>query len=187
MKIRFDSIKQTTRKAAVSILLSAVLPTGLSLFSGEIKVTPKDAVILCPAAAPNKVREGAEELQKHLELITGVKLPIREGNQPDSRAYSLLVGTAEPGAPPLPASEGSRWVIGSRAAYFYGDDSAGRRGSLYAVINFLDEQLGIRWIEPGKDGIVYKKSASLKLKTGRYCPYHIGRNRLTEGAGSAPA
>ena len=152
-------------KFAASILLLAF---AFAVTAKPIEVDPSRAVIVLPSGALERIRSGAADLRKHLKIMTGVNVPLVQGKVPEDGRYAFCVGIREPGAKETMAVEEARWIIGEKAAYFYGDDRFSRRGSEFAVMNFLDSQLGIKWIEPGDDGIVCRRSAMLNLQTGSY-------------------
>ncbi len=151
-----------------STVLIFILLCGMFLYAKNVVVIPEKSVILVPPGASNIVRSGANELQKHLALVTGVKVPIAEGAEVKDGVFTFLVGVKAPGANAEFAIEESRWVVDDNAVYLFGDDRFARRGSEYAVFNFLDKQLGIRWIEPGDDGIVFQPAKTLKLESGSF-------------------
>lgn len=96
-------------------------------------------------AAPE--RYAAEELQSHLEAMTGARLPIQ-----DSRSVAadvLLIsrtsgaeGVADSGRPE--EAEAFHYRIGANGVLIQG---GGPRGLLYGVYGFL-EHLGCRWFTP---------------------------------------
>ncbi|NLF31001.1 MAG: DUF4838 domain-containing protein [Planctomycetes bacterium] len=99
-------------------------------------------IVVGPQASPSE-RFAAEELQTHIEKMSGAKLPIvvRGGAVPD-RAVALGIGAAPAGLDVadlgdegyIIRTEGERLIIVGGA----------RRGTLYGVYTFL-ESLGVRW------------------------------------------
>jgi len=134
----------------------------------------KSFVIYINENADHIKKFAAKELQKHLFLVTGTLAEIRNMNQPASLAkISFFVGIA-PSNKNLKAleNEESRFYIENQKVYIYGDDKIKKRhpnmlktvlnfnnhtGTLFAVYDFLFQELGMRWIEPGNKGISYKK------------------------------
>lgn len=100
------------------------------------------------ATAPEKL--AAEELQKHLQQITGAQLAIR--NDVASGQAAIVVG---------PGPVASRLFPDVRLETFGGEElimrtsgpylllAGGRpRGTMYAVFRFLQDRLGVRWWAP---------------------------------------
>lgn len=114
------------------------------------------------------IREAARDLEKHLELITETEIPVFAKNEaPPADAYVFFVG--EPPANGETGSllrEESRWKVTPDAAWFYGDEVTVARGAQTAVYDFLEDQLGVRWLEPGDEGIEFTKQSPLKLTVG---------------------
>ncbi|MHC4874011.1 MAG: DUF4838 domain-containing protein [Planctomycetota bacterium] len=143
--------------------------------SSVVIVDPEEAVIVIAAADDyegnvkplmEKVyRRAAEELQKHLSLITGVEIPIAEKS---SEKYAFNIGLTPVSDKKELAPQEACSFVSKKAAYFYADASLYNFGVEYAVYDFLEGQLGVTWIEPGDSGIVYKKQSKLKLKPGKY-------------------
>ncbi len=125
-----------------------------------IVVTPGSAVIVCPAGADDAVRDAAEELAKHLALVTGVEPRRAAAAEPGPDCYPFQVGLS-PGDKTALAPEEARWAVTAEAAWFYGE-------ARFAVYAFLEDALGIRWIEPGDAGIAYAPQPSLNLTPGRF-------------------
>ncbi|MEX2605729.1 MAG: DUF4838 domain-containing protein, partial [Kiritimatiellia bacterium] len=138
------------------------------LFGAGVEVDPQKSVIVLTQPGDPSLSLAADELQKHLELITRVRIPIVEGGEAANDLYRFHVGERAPGEMEEAGSKESRWVIGEKAGYFDGDTTGYVHGTLFAVYSFLQEQLGITWIEPGDEGIVVKEKPSLLLETGSF-------------------
>ncbi|MBT3377098.1 MAG: DUF4838 domain-containing protein [Lentisphaerae bacterium] len=142
---------------------------GTSLCGADtIRVDPAKAVIALPADAGGAATEAAEELRMHVELITGAVLPVIAGVPVPPGKYPFRIGSAPIGQNVSLGPEEARWVVAEDATYLYGDGIKGRRGDLYAVYFFLEEQLGVRWVEPGDRGIAFKEQAQLVLNIGTF-------------------
>jgi len=144
-------------------------------------VTPDDPVLV--------VRRAAEELQYHLRKSTGANLGIvpesHAAAQP-SRASRLphriylgdcsatrAAGIDPKGLPPA----GFVIRLIRNDLFFAGHDSDGaigsawaptRHGTLFAVYEFLDRELGVRWLWPGELGEVIPARSDLILTDCRY-------------------
>ena len=135
----------------------------IAISAAEIVINPGNAVI----SAPKANDPAAQELKTHLELITGKTIPVLGGGQVRKNAYIFHIGKAPAGAPSKFQPEEARWEITPDAAYFYGDKN---KGTLYAVYDFLENELGVRW--PGPGDIAYKVQNPLRIRNlkGRWVP-----------------
>ena len=177
-----------------------VLFSGLLLLAGyfcagtELMIDPAKAVIAAePGTSP-----AAKELQTHLELITGKTIPLVKSNQVKAGNYVFHVGKAPADADEKYQPEEARWEITPDAAYFYGDQN---NGVMFAVYDFLENELGVRW--PGPGDIAFKPQDRLRIRNlkGRWYPvlnlrgirYYKDRTaqnwqkRLRAGAHNAPS
>ncbi len=134
-----------------------------------VAVDPARCAIVLPTDARRQDQDAAQELQKHLGLISGRTIPV-VSNEVDraAGAYLFQMGIVPSDDTKPLASQESRWVITPTAAYFYGDKTGYGNGGLYAVYTFLEDQLGVHWIEPGDRGIVFKPASSFHLRTGAF-------------------
>lgn len=140
----------------IALLLLLVSPA----LAETVKVSPGQAVIQTPKDADDMTRLAAAELAKHLTLITGKEVKIQEATEKTINAYIFHVGQA-PESDGVPfASEEARWRITPQGAWFYGEG----RGVQFAVYDFLESQLSVRWIEPGDRGIAYTPMDTLELQ-----------------------
>ena len=99
----------------------------------------------------------ADDLAKHLELISGVK--PSEGGKTSTNCVVFAFRR--------PASEppGHRFMSYAKregnTIYFWGDDLPTRGGPQYgsgfAVAEFLERFLGVLWVRPGDEGIVFAR------------------------------
>jgi len=124
-------------------------------------VDPDNAIIVVPAKADRDTLTAAAELGKHVALITGVELKrVEESKRPEGK-YAFYVGISPlaDGAPLKP--EEARWVITPQGTWCYGQP-------LFAVYGFLEGALGIRWLEPGDQGIAYEQQTLLRLSPGQF-------------------
>ena len=110
----------------------------------------------------------ARELEKHLNLISGCK-----NNARTSGANAVFViGTPAPGMRKAADFEALAAVKDGKV-YFWGDDGRSAYkgevpcgGSMFAVYAFLDKVLGVKWVFPGDDGIVYQRRSRISVKEG---------------------
>ncbi len=108
------------------------------------------AKIVLPADASATEQFAAEELQSYIEQISGATLAIESEGEVE-RARILIGGTdaASDALADLGDDEPEAFVV--RTA---GDDlilaGASDRGTIYAVYDFLETDLGCRWLGPGE-------------------------------------
>jgi len=149
----------------------------------------------------------ATELKKHLDLV--LKGDVAICNLPDEKRYKkhIYIGIKPAGFERILKPEESVYVINRNHIYIFGDDAVNKKysdedpgelkdkilsevlnlaytrtGTLFAVYNFLENELGIRWIKPGDDGIFCPKTQSLSLaqKDLSWTPSLIQRNIRTD-------
>jgi len=105
----------------------------------------------------------AAELQEHLQIMSGAKIPIVKENEwrADPKQTLILVGQsnlAKAHGINTKAWEPETFVVKTdgNVLILAGEDGGGgrdqRTGSLWAVYDFLQDQLGVRWIWPGETG-----------------------------------
>ena len=121
----------------------------------------------------------ADELSKHLELITGVK--PHEGKLENASVVFSFV---------RPAGEPKKKFISSArregdTIRFWGDDFVTRGkvqyGSAFAVAEFLEKFLGVLWVAPGDEGIVFSSRKTCDVpedwKWERDYPFYVSMMR----------
>ncbi|MBR4652625.1 MAG: hypothetical protein IKO72_04630 [Kiritimatiellae bacterium] len=137
----------------------AVLVSALSARAVEID--------LCAARITVENRENgtqaraAEELEKHLALIAGERKPAAGG-------FEFVIGRVAPGKVAAKDWESHAAAVDGKI-YFWGDDGDGRRarpGSSFAVYGFLEKVLGVKWVRPGDDGIVFERRTKVEVPDG---------------------
>lgn len=114
----------------------------------EIRINPENAVISAPASE----KSAADELKKHLDLITGADVPIVYDGKVSPGKFLFHIALAPKDADVNFKPEEARWLVTPSAAYFYGE---GKNGARFAVYDFLESALGVRW--PGGDRISVRK------------------------------
>ena len=125
------------------------------------------AVKITLPARPNRVqRLAAQELVDHLTRITGAA---------PSGAACECVFAPPPGAAPVQNFEAFCRIEGTKA-WFWGDDDSQPKvggGTLFAVYAFLNKRLGVDWVYPGDDGVVFRRRKTVEMPDSwndRYCP-----------------
>ncbi|MBD3292612.1 MAG: DUF4838 domain-containing protein [Armatimonadia bacterium] len=103
-----------------------------------------DCTIVLPDEPTAEEAHAAEELAHYLQAATGAELPVVSiGGAPDAKRI-LLGGAALEVAPDVRQLAGDAFIVRT-----VGEDTvlAGNppRGTLYAVFDFLEREVGIRW------------------------------------------
>ena len=136
-----------------------------------------DYVIVVAADALPARRFAASELQLYLEKAAGVKLPIATapaagkkaifvGDSPAARQLGMSSDGLKPEGFLIKTAGDSLALIGKDTP---GDPrsmhwrSAPQTGTLYAVYDFLERCLGVRWFVPGPLGEVVPKTAKVEV------------------------
>ena len=130
-------------------------------------VKAADCAIVLPNATGAQLDAAnlsATELQHHIALITGGTVGIYTNDSTVMNKYRFYMGNRSAFNVPQKA----QWIVESDKTTFTGDANSYDFGSKIATHAFLEEQLGIRWIEPGEGGIMYKPGPSLHFTTGTY-------------------
>jgi len=170
--------------ATPSILRASVPPCEhnpiVALALAVLLSLPAAAEIVLPANPLEIERYAANELAYHLEQATGVRTTIVyedevpvEGN--DRRYYVGATAAAKRAgllASPFERDEHHVKGIG-RDLYFLGGDRDGREidlywsapahGTMWAVYDYLEHEMGVRWLWPGKSGEVIPKRTDVPV------------------------
>lgn len=126
-----------------------------------------------------KPKEGqtraAAELQDHIRIMTGATLPIVKENQLQSDPSKVLIligqsnlakargvdtSSLEPETLIVKTAQGALVLAGEDG----GSSSNARTGTLWAVYDFLQDQLGCRWIWPGEIGRVIPRRSTIEVR-----------------------
>ena len=145
-------------------LCAAVLVAVLTAFpaTAAITIIPEKAAVM---AATKADIPAAEELILHLELVTGCKVPLLTAGQVADGAFIFAVGTVPADAAPAVIGE-AVWSVTPQKAYFYGDGAKGARNAVY---DFLEDELGVRWLN--RDGDIAYRSQNpliINASSGRW-------------------
>lgn len=137
----------------------------------------KGTVIIVPKSAPGGVDLAARELQHYVEKATSVSMPIMtEGSVTSSPAKCIYLGATQAAlkagidAAALPR-DAYRIRNAGDAAFLVGGDRDGDPlalgtpvGTLFAVYDVLDNDLGVRWLWPGQSGEFVPKCSGFQIK-----------------------
>ncbi|MFO1497334.1 MAG: DUF4838 domain-containing protein [Verrucomicrobiota bacterium] len=150
------------------LLLFLALPAG---FRGNaradlalVRESQSDYRIIIPAQAIPAERYAAEELQRYLERIGGVRLAILTEAEP-GRAHEIILGKTSRPAGSLPAESWAK--VGSDGFVLRSDGGrlligGGRpHGTLNGVYALLEEKLGVRWFTPEVEQVPKRREVTL--------------------------
>lgn len=189
----YESSSMTTTLTTAGTYTAAQINTafgvaGFASGSGTVTVVPKmtlvssgvaNAVIMTKPSPIAVVTKAAQELQKHIQLITGATLTIstvgNEASYPGKKFIYLGVNTVSTAAGVDPSALANEYfivrtvganlhIVGKDAGNNDWTDLTGDQpGTMFGVYYFLGEVLGVRWMWPGDDGIVYPSSTTLDV------------------------
>ena len=152
-------IGNTMKKVLSICIVHAVISS--QAFSADVNL--ETVRVTCPSNATEACRTAAEDLEKHLMLISGERTPSNDG-------WVFAVGQTPPGELQAGNFESRSKVCGN-TVYFWGDEGTygleTSQGPLFAVYEFLDKALGVRWVYPGDEGIVVTHRTSVNLEDGQ--------------------
>lgn len=143
--------------------------------SSPAEIDPGKCRIITPGKSRPTADLAAKELQKHLLLICGTEIPIEQA--PGNENFNFYIGTRNDNDKTPLMPEEARYTITPNAIYIYGDDEensplnplkTGRTGTLSAVYCFLENEFGIRWIEPGDAGIVFSPCKNFDFREKKF-------------------
>ena len=122
------------------VLLSGLLGVCASAQDRTLAIVlPDQQTAIClPDDASAQAQFAASQLQKYLQQITGVRIPI--GNEPGSADHVIYVGGA-PTDGDLPGEDSYRIRTDGSDLRIYG---GGNRGTIYGVYAFLEQCCGYR-------------------------------------------
>ncbi|NLF15863.1 MAG: DUF4838 domain-containing protein, partial [Lentisphaerae bacterium] len=169
----------TLSRVLTAVIVSLVFLGQSPMNSAEIVVDGKAVIrgIVVPEAPCDAVTRAADELVYYLRKAADVEVPIIRETETDHGGNYLFLGdcraTRSVGivSSDYPNHAGVI-LIGSNAVYMAGNDatlSTGTQslGTLFAVYEFLEKHLGVRWLWPGELGEVIPHHDTLVLEPCR--------------------
>ena len=165
------------QQVAKYFFFAIAISAALSVAASELDLA-RTCIIRAQRENPQQ-KLAADDLAKHLELITGVK--PHEGERADATAVFSFVrpsGSAKTKFTSYARREGN-------LIRFWGDDTVtkgkAQYGSAFAVSEFLEKFLGVLWVRQGDDGIVFKRRVSCDVpddwKWERDYPFYVSMMR----------
>ena len=118
-----------------------------------------DYIISIDPGASESEKWAARELQHWLKEITGAEMPVREINDSYTGpriiiGYNNLVKEKTGAEPPSESDESFHYINSGPDIFIYGGS---RRGTMYGVMTFLENELGCRWYTPAVSVIPKRK------------------------------
>lgn len=146
-----NSLSVTIKKSFVVIsLCSALIGTTNAMADNVLFKNGKSKYqIAISAEASSSEQTAAKELQSYIEQIGGVKLPIT--NSLNSNSPKIFIGYNDRveqliGKQDItPEHEGFTYCNKGKHLIIYGGS---KRGTMYGVFSFLEDQFGVRWYTP---------------------------------------
>lgn len=158
---------------ALSCILLIYLILGCSTETNLIEDGKSDYQIFVSSNASIPEQLAAKELQLYLEKITGVKLPVTHQKPENEKA--IFVGFNEAPESILKDLDPQSFI---NEEYVIRSDGkllliagGGKRGSLYGVIGYLTDHLGVRWYTREVVKTPVQKSIKLTVKEDRQKPH----------------
>lgn len=141
------------------LLLVVVLGLVGRLSAAEL-VMANCEIVVPKSRYPELVAEAAQELAWNLRLISGCEVPVVERGT--TGRFQFILGAA-PQQPPLALTE-ARYCVRGDKVYLWGFCKAAQfNGYFNAVDFFLERKLGVTWVKPGEDGVVYNAMTQVVL------------------------
>lgn len=142
-------------------------------------------VIVIPDKAEPVLVNSAKELSEHLQAVTGADFQVFENSQRPSGKPAFIIGNVDG----LPEHDFAKAAPDTVSIDFDGKDIRlnGRlpRGPLYAVYEFLESYVGVRWWTKDETYIPNKPSLSVSRKNYLYSPSIISREAFYKDAEDA--
>jgi hypothetical protein len=132
-----------------------LLPYGIvaqgSFSIGGVKAGLNDFRIVAPLNSTPVEQKAASELQKYLEKICGLRIPVvDDGAKMGSCEFDVGRTNRVPGSVLLRSMEPDGFVIRNFGTHIILAGGA-HKGTLYAVYTFLEKYLGCRYFAPGAE------------------------------------
>jgi hypothetical protein len=113
-------------------------------------------------------KHAADELQKYLFKVTGIKLPIKTSKVKELKFPIYLGKAAQNHLPEFNweelGSDGFLLMSDDKGLYIAGINDL---GTVYGVYDFLEKFVGVRWFMPGELGEVVPETETLQIGTFR--------------------
>jgi hypothetical protein len=132
-------------------------------------------VVVLPAKATTAVRAAAEDLVEALARSSGARVTVLDETDPAVRAARVAIVLGATAKLPAEIAERARALppegfvqrtLGN-AIYIAGSDvgqgGMALTGTAHGVYDFIERQLGVRWLWPGERGTVFPRRATIAV------------------------
>jgi len=175
-----DSLEVVAMRTAVTITLALICAFPVAAMDLTVDGAA-NSVILLPDEPMRIHQFAAQELQQHMQAISGAEIGIApESQRPINTEHCIYVGpTSAAAAAGIDAGalepEAIRVLTLDGDLYILGGDRLGpgdrddpmhynnQVGTLFAVYDFLQDQLGVRWLWPGETGTVIPDAPTISI------------------------
>ncbi len=165
-------LRTILRYCVISSLTALVLPVAVHADISLVDAGQPTATIILSNAPSDQAKYAAEVLQTYVKKITGAELPIAKESEP-VEGNRILVGRSAAVQAlnvAVPSGHTSRMneeaiivkTVGDTLV-LVGNEDWNYRGTLFAVYDFLETDLGCRWYFPGEYGEVLPHMDTLKV------------------------
>lgn len=177
-------MRSDRREKYVSWLFPALLSLacGGMLYGADLPLVENGVsrigAVVVAKAAPANVRHAAREMSRCLEKATGKVAPAVTEGEALPPGVAIYLGACQANAAVgLPEAgwglHQGRIVVTEQAVHIAGKDDPGEHwrpsislGTLFATYDFLEKQLGVRWLWPGDLGEIIPRPAGWHLVVG---------------------
>lgn len=119
---------------------------------------PRAVIITADHSSP-AAKLGALILRDHIKQISGAELPIQRESAPPTARVRIRVGQGKHAAQSLASGAMVLRAKGNTLALYGADE-----GTHYAVVTFLEDKLGVRWLWPGELGKVVPHRDTIRIE-----------------------
>lgn len=129
-----------------------MIALGAAALAALAECNAGEAVTIDPAKAVIVAKDGeaADELKLHLQLITGVDIPLSNDVKEVGERFAFRFDSEKTGG----SKEACEWDVRPDGVTFRGN-------TYFAVVDFLENALGVRW--PGGDFISYERQNPIHI------------------------
>ncbi len=177
----------------VFLLLMATLFCSLEVAHAELKLAQDRKAIYTIALAADAIpaeKTAAQQLQKYLQQVTNAEFVVQTETQVAEAAPQILVGAGPRVKALLPTENWAALehdgivikTVGERLIL-----AGGRpRGTLYAVFEFLEKEVGCRWWTPTESNIPNRSTLAVQPQNVVYTPPFRYREHFTRAVRENP-
>jgi hypothetical protein len=175
----------------VLVLLICNLIGGISGAATTLASEQKTAYTIALAAdAIPAERTAAEQLQKYLQQVTGASFPLQRETAVKADAPQILVGAGARVKSLLPTQDWNALGHDGIVLKTVGQKlilAGGRpRGTLYAVFQFLEDEVGCKWWTPSENSIPSQSTLKVRAQNVVYIPAFSYREHFTNAVREHP-